>query len=61
LNKVYNDLSKFEKTEYGATRITDYEDRFYYLLLPAVLLLILEFFITSNKNKLFIKFDEMNK
>jgi Ca-activated chloride channel family protein len=60
LNKVYNDLSKFEKTEYGATRITEYEDRFYYLLFPAVILLILEFFISSNKNRLFIKFDEMN-
>ncbi len=60
LNKVYNDLSKFEKTEYGATRITDYEDRFYYLLFPVVILLILEFFISSNKNKLFLKFDEMN-
>ena len=60
LDKVYNDLSKFEQTEYGATRITEYEDRFYYLLFPAILLLIFEFFITSNKNKLLIKFDEMN-
>ena len=60
LDKVYKDLSKFEQTEYGATRITEYEDRFYYLLLPAILLLIFEFFITSNKNKLLIKFDEMN-
>lgn len=60
LDKVYTDLSKFEQTEYGATRITEYEDRFYYLLFPAILLLIFEFFITSNKNKLLIKFDEMN-
>ena len=60
LDKVYNDLSKFEQTEYGATRITEYEDRFYYLLFPAILLLVIEFFITSNKNKLLIKFDEMN-
>ncbi len=60
LDKVYNDLSQFEQTEYGATKITEYEDRFYYLLFPAILLLIIEFFITSRKNKLLIKFDEMN-
>lgn len=60
LDKVYNDLSQFEQTEYGATKITEYEDRFYYLLFPAILLLIFEFFITSRKNKLLIKFDEMN-
>lgn len=60
LDKVYNDLSKFEETEYGTTKITDYEDRFYYLLFPSILLLIIEFFITSRKNKLLIKFDDMN-
>jgi len=59
LNKIYNDLSKFEETEYGTTKITDYEDRFYYLLVPVILLLIFEFFISSTKNKLLIKFDEM--
>ncbi|NCS87116.1 MAG: VWA domain-containing protein [Ignavibacteria bacterium] len=59
LNKVYNDLSKFEDTEYGATKITDYEDRFYYFLILAILLLVFEFFISSTKNKLLIKFDEM--
>lgn len=59
LNKVYQDLSKFEETEYGTTKITDYEDRFYYLLFPAILFLIFEFFISSTKNKLLIKFDEM--
>lgn len=59
LDKVYQDLSKFEQTEYGTTRITEYEDRFYYLLIPVILLLIFEFFISSTKNKLLIKFDEM--
>lgn len=59
LDKVYKDLSKFEQTEYGATKITEYEDRFYYFLIPVLLLLILEFFISSTKNKFLIKFDEM--
>lgn len=59
LDKVYKDLSKFEQTEYGTTKITEYEDRFYYFLIPVLLLLIFEFFISSTKNKFLIKFDEM--
>ncbi|MCK5087980.1 MAG: VWA domain-containing protein, partial [Melioribacteraceae bacterium] len=59
LDLIYNELSSFEQTEYGATRITEYEDRFYYLLIPAIILLIIEFFVSSNKNKLLMKFEKM--
>jgi Ca-activated chloride channel family protein len=59
LDKVYKDLSKFEQSEYGATKITQYEDRFYYLLIPAILLLLFDFFTSNRKNKLLIKFDKM--
>ena len=51
LESIYNDLAKIEQSEYGSKKITDYEDRFYYFLLPAILLLIAEFFISSNKSK----------
>ncbi|OGU54470.1 MAG: hypothetical protein A2V66_00895 [Ignavibacteria bacterium RBG_13_36_8] len=57
LDAVYKDLSAIEETEFGATKITDYEDRYYYFLIPAVLLLFIEFFISSNKSKLFLKFE----
>ena len=50
LEQIYNDLSKIEQSEYGSKKITDYEDRFYYFLLPAILLLVSEFFISSNKS-----------
>lgn len=55
LEAVYNELSKYEKTEFGTTRITAYEDRFYYLLAPALLILIWEFFISEKKNPLWTK------
>ncbi|MEI7811162.1 MAG: VWA domain-containing protein [Ignavibacteria bacterium] len=55
LDLIYRDLSKIEKTEFGATKMTSYEDRFYYLLLPAILLLITEFFISEKKSKLWTK------
>lgn len=57
LEKIYNDLSKIEKTEYGATRITEYEDRFYWFLIPGILLLFAESLISLRKSKFFIKLE----
>lgn len=53
LEKIYSDLSQLEKTEFGVKKVTDYEDRFYYFLAPALFLLLLEFFISERKNPLF--------
>lgn len=55
LNDIYNDLSKLEKTEFGVKKVTDFEDRFYYFLIPALILLVLEFFISETKSPLFSK------
>ncbi len=57
LDSVYKDLASYQGTEYGATKITEYEDRFYYLLFPALLLLLIEFFISEKKSKLMLKFE----
>jgi len=56
LEEIYKDLSKIEETEFGATKVTEYEDRYYYLLFPAILLLLLEFFIPGRKSKLLERF-----
>lgn len=58
LDMIYRDLSKIEQSEYGSKRITEYEDRFYYLLFPAIILLVIEIFISSKKSKLFSKLEE---
>ena len=58
LELIYNDLAQLEQTEFGATRITEYEDRYYYLLFPAIVLLFIEFFVSNNKSKFFLKFEE---
>ncbi|MDZ7766578.1 MAG: VWA domain-containing protein [Melioribacteraceae bacterium] len=58
LELIYNDLSKLEETEYGTTRITDYEDRYYYFLIPALILLIAELFISQRKSQLFKRIEE---
>ncbi len=51
LDKIYQDLSELDKAEFGVKKVTDYEDRFYYFLAPAILLLLLEFFISERKTK----------
>jgi Ca-activated chloride channel family protein len=54
LEEIYKDLSKIEETEFGATKITDYEDRFYWFLFPAILLILIEFFIPLTRSKIFV-------
>ncbi|NWF88571.1 MAG: VWA domain-containing protein [Ignavibacteriaceae bacterium] len=55
LDQIFNELSSIEKTEFGTKKVTDYEDRFYYFLVPAIFLLILEFFLSESKSKWFSK------
>jgi len=55
LDKIYNDLSTLEQAEFGVKKVTDYEDRFYYFLLPAILLLIVELFVTDKRSPFFAR------
>jgi len=55
LEKIYSDLGKIKKSEFGTTKITDYEDRFYYFLAFGLFLIIMEFFISERKSSLLIK------
>ncbi|MFC2102936.1 VWA domain-containing protein [Bacteroidota bacterium] len=50
LDKIYTDLSEIKKSEFGVKKVTDYEDRFYYFLIPAILLLMIELFISEKKS-----------
>ena len=57
LELIYDDLASLEGSEFGATKITEYEDRYYYFLIPAFLILVLEIFIKERKSKFFSKFE----
>lgn len=61
LEAIYNDLAKIQQSEYGSKRITEYEDRFYYFLFPAIFILIGEFFISSNKSIWLAKFEKLRE
>ena len=55
LDQIFKELSSLEKAEFGTKKVTDYEDRFYYFLAPAIFLLILEFFISERKSRFFAR------
>ncbi len=58
LDKIYNDLSELKKSEFGVKKVTDYEDRFYYFLIPAIFLLIIELFISEKKSLLYSRLNK---
>ncbi len=49
LQAIWSDISSMEKQEFGKKQFTAYEDRFQFLILPALLLLIAEFFVSERK------------
>lgn len=49
LEAIWSDIGAMEKQEFAKKQFTAYEDRFQYLVLPALLLLLIEFFIPERK------------
>lgn len=58
LEDIYNELSKIEKSEFGTTKITEYEDRFYWFLIPAILILLIELLISEKKSDIALRFEK---
>lgn len=53
LRLIFEEIAQLEKSEFESKTFTDYEDRFQYLLAPALLLLILEFLIFERRSRRF--------
>lgn len=51
LEAVLGEINEMEKMEYESRIYTDYEDRFQPFLIGALILLIIEFFISSRRSK----------
>ncbi len=49
LKKVFEDIANMEKKELQSRKYTQYEDRFYFFLLPALFFLFLEFFLGEHR------------
>ncbi|MCO6501191.1 MAG: VWA domain-containing protein [Vicingus serpentipes] len=57
LSIIMEEINKMEKKEFGSKTFKDYEDRFQIFLIIALVLLILEYFISNRKNT---KLDRLN-
>ncbi len=51
MSYIFDEVERMEKVEIGTKIYTDYEDRFQYLLLPALILLIIELIIPNTKTR----------
>jgi Ca-activated chloride channel homolog len=49
LGAIWSDIASMEKKEFGKKQFTAFENRFQYFVLPALLLLLAEFFISERK------------
>ena len=49
LDKIYEEISKMEKKELASLKFSQFEDRFQYLLIIVIIVLVLEFFISERK------------
>ncbi len=58
LDQIYTELGELEQAEFGVKKVTDYEDRFYYFLIPAIILLVIEFFISEKKSPLYARINK---
>ncbi len=53
LNNVLDAINKLEKKQFDSKMYSDYEDRFQWFISAALLLLIIETFLTERKSKLY--------
>ncbi len=56
LATVFEQIESMEKKEFGTKQFTDFEDRFQYLLLLAIVLLIAEVLISETRNRFLSRF-----
>ncbi len=61
LSKIYDDISKLDKSEIEAKVFTDYEDQFQWFLGATIVLLLIEILISSGKKAWETKFNIFEK
>jgi len=49
LNEIYDSINSLEKREFGTKQYTEYESRYQYFVVAALLLLLLEIFISERR------------
>jgi tetratricopeptide (TPR) repeat protein len=55
IEDIFKELSTLQKTEMGSLQVTGFEDQFYYPLLLAILLLIVEDLLSERRGKILLR------
>jgi Ca-activated chloride channel homolog len=53
INNIFDEINKMEKTELESRVYSDYNDQFFYFIVAAFVLLLIEFAVMERKNNLF--------
>lgn len=61
LDEVFKEIESMEKKEYGTKLFTEFEDRFQLFLIPALLLLIVEYFLSDRKSRWLSRWNILRK
>lgn len=51
LNAILDEVNKLEKKNFESKMYSDYDDKFYYFLIPALILITIDLFINERKSK----------
>ncbi len=60
LNSVLDEVSKLEKKQFESKMYSDYEDRFQWFVAAALVLLLVELFLTERKSKIYQRLNLFN-
>jgi Ca-activated chloride channel homolog len=61
LDEIYKNINALQKREFGVKQFTDYEDRFQFFLVPAILLLLAEVLLTENRLRWLARWNPLRK
>jgi Ca-activated chloride channel family protein len=61
LDEIYKNINALQKKEFGVKQFTDYEDRFQFFLVPAILLLLAEVLMTENRLRWLARWNPLRK
>jgi Ca-activated chloride channel family protein len=61
LDAIFKEIESMEKKEYGSKLFTEFEDRFQFFLVPALALLLLEFFLSDRKTTWFARWNILRR
>jgi Ca-activated chloride channel family protein len=61
LDAIWSDIASMEKREISAKKFASFEDRYQYLLLPAFILLAIEFFLSEHRGLVWTRWLKRSK